>query len=568
MIKGAPQAFKFTTSYNFDDLNNIIAEFSQPHNTSANLAAPMPIRKYYNKKFEPVTGEWSTTDKDNKKVYKIDAKYGRYDSSAESPNFVWSATLPTESNLLGTNPSSVPTVNSDGDISKIYKYNKSYYQYNPNTQKWDITESAPSTDLIELSQVGVNNIPNETNKKQACVYKDHYYRYNGTAWESSSDAILPIQEVDYWDNDSDKPYDTQKTYCAEETYYKYINGAWRTYGRDCVYPIEVCAWNSDDTSEYDISKIYMLKELYYTYNPTTDKFEKTAVREVYYKYNITEGKWEECAKPDIQVEEIALWVNEDAENSVYDVNKTYVCKHVYYNYNASTKTWDGSNNMLIPVVVINSWVDADYHDSSKVYMCPERFYQYNIEEEAWEEVNEVKQPQTIELDYWTDPTDRDKSNIYLCGPTYFQYDSTEEKWVSSTSYEMKLTKIDNVSEAIDRSKIYECTPTYYKYNTIDNEWVSCKNMTDAFRNDGFQPVDGDPKSFLMVLNADETMRFTDKYKGRAQVTVYSDTSGLPESSKIEYFMVYPTLITETFGVTATSDTEVLRVLDAGDIIEE
>lgn len=88
----------------------------------------------------------------------------------------------------------------------------------------------------------------------------------------------------------------------------------------------------------------------------------------------------------------------------------------------------------------------------------------------------------------------------------------------------------------------------------------------AVRNDGFAPVDGVPKSFVTVLSAEETLRFNEKYKGCVQVTVFSNTSTLPEKSKIEYFTVYPTMSNEVFGELPPSDPELVRILDAGKII--
>jgi hypothetical protein len=558
MIRGAEQAFKFTTSFDFEDICNIVAVFSQPHNEGT-ATAPMPITKYYNRQIEEVD-EWNSSDADTTKTYYVGTKYYRYD--ANSDLFIASNTKPTESDISGGAVTTWP-LGDAYEISKVYKCDQSYYQYNPSTQKWDITSDAPSTDLIELSQVGVENIPTGANKKQMCVYNQCYYKHNGTQWQKS-DSILPIEETPYWDDTKLAEYDTSKTYCAIETYYKYVDGAWHTYGRDCVWPTEVYAWNSDDTSAYDKSKIYMLKEFYYQYNAETDQFEKTAIREVYYLYNVEEEQWEECEEPDIAIEDIGLWVGTDE----HDVNKIYVCKNVYYRYNTNLETpvWEGSNNMLVPVVEIDQWVDEDYHDTSKIYMCRARYYRYNIEKSEWEEKEEAIQPQIVNLDYWTEPTDRDKYQIYLCGPTYYKYDSSNTQWLPSATFNIQLTQIDHPSEAVDESKIYECSPIYYAYK--GDTWEEYKNIADASRNDGFSPVDGDPKSFVAMLSAEETMRFNEQYKGRVQVTVYCDTVNRTDKSKVEYFTVYPTMTDEIFSDIAPSDTETVRILDAGEIIQE
>lgn len=546
MIRGTEQPFKFTTSFDFDDICNIVAVFSQSHNNGTELA-PMPITKYYNKKIEEID-VWNETGKDTTHTYCVGTKYYRYDSTS---GWVSSDICPTEADVSGGAITSYPL--GESDISKVYKCDAAYYQYDPDTQQWNITSVAPPTDFVELSQDGRLT---DADKTRIYEYKQRYYRHDGENWVSSTDEFLPLEEVDYWDNDADKPYDTNKTYCAEETYYKYIDSAWHTYGRDCVMPIEVYAWNSEDTSKYDKSKIYVLREFLYQYNTITDQFEKTAQREVYYRYNTTNKDWEECDAPNVAVEEIDLWVDTDEHNPA----TTYVCKNVYYRYNAQNKIWEVTNNMLVPVVELGEWVDEEYHDPSRVYMCPAKYYQYDITNEEWLEFDAPIQTQIINLDYWTASPNLDKSTIYFCGPTYYQYDSA---WQTSASFSIQVTPIDDASQAIDQSKIYECSPTYYAYD--GNEWLPYKDATDIVRNDGFAPVENDPKSFVVMLSAEETMRFNEVYKGRAQVTVYCDAVNRTEKSLIEYFTVYPTMTNEIFSIVPSDTVENIRVLDAGEI---
>ena len=529
MIRGVKQPFKFTTPINFTDINHIEVIFSQPHNQGNPPTAPMPIVKYYDKQLEKVD-EWDETDKVQTQTYQVDTKYYWYDSAQSA--FVSDNTPPAEEDISGGAIQSYP-LGDTCSVSKVYKCDTAYYQYNPSTTKWDITSEEPNADLQPLSKIGVMNIPSNTDTKRACIYNQRYYRYNGTEWITSTDEILPIVEINYWDLDKEEIiendayyYDRDKTYCALETYYKYDGNEWKSYGR----PQEVRVLNDD----CDKSKIWMMKELYYQYNVETDKFEKTGVREVYYKYNTTSMQWEECECPCIGAEEIDLWVGAET----HDVNKTYVCKKAYYRYNAGldTPAWESSNNMLVPVVEIDEWRTSDYHDTSKIYMCPTRYYQYNIEEEAWEEKDSVNKPQIVNLDYWSNPIDRDKNHIYLCQPTYFRYNSDKAEWMSASSFSVQFTKIDDPSEATDQSKVYECSPTYYAYR--GGEWEIYKNVSEAVLNDGFNPVVGDPKSFLIELNAEETMRFVDKYKGRVQAFI----DDIPH--KMEYFSVYPSLIDE------------------------
>lgn len=558
MIRGAEQAFKFTTSFDFNDICNIVAVWSQQYNNGTTLA-PMPITKYYNRKVENID-TWDASGKDTTKTYYVGTTYYRYDSA--SGKFISSNIQPTESDISGGAITTWP-LSATCERSKAYKCDASYYQYDPSEQQWNITTNAPSTDLISMSTVGVTNIPSDADKKRIYAYNQRYYQHNGTEWVESN-SILPIEEIDYWDDTTLVEYDISKTYCALETYYKYIDGTWHTYGSDCVKATEVYAWNDNDMSSYDKSKIYMLKELYYQYNAEIDQFEKTAVREIYYQYNTTESKWEQCDATDIVAEEVDLWVDTDE----HDTNKTYVCKNVYYRYNTQTNAWDGSNNMLVPVVEIDEWVSdgSVYYDPNKIYMCHARYYQYNIEDDVWEEKDEVKQPQIVNLEYWTDPTNRDKYQIYLCGPTYYQYDSANAQWLTSATFNIQLTQIDYPYEATDESKIYECSPIYYVYK--GDTWEEYKNIADASRNDGFSPVDGDPKSFVAMLSAEETMRFNEQYKGRVQVTVYCDTVNRTDKSKVEYFTVYPTMTDEIFSDIVPSDTEVVHILDAGEIIQE
>ena len=560
MIRGAGQPFKFTTPFDFKDICNIEAVFSQPYNEGTVDGITMPIRKYYNKQVVTV-GSWDATGKDPTKTYYVDTKYYRYDSSN---GWVSSDTMPTETNIT-SGAITVYPLSDDTPINEAYKCGEAYYQYNPNTQEWDITTSAPSTDAIAITNPGVDNVPSDAYKNRIYVFNQCYYQHNGASWDKS-DKIYPIVELDYWNNDDDQPYDTSKTYCAEETYYKYIDGEWCTYGKECMQCTEVVGWNPDEV-EYDKAKIYMLKELYYQYNATTNQFENTGVREVYYKYNVEDDEWEECEAPDAHLEEIDLWIDEEEDDK--DVKKTYVCKNVYYRYDADeeVQAWIPSNNMLIPVVEISEWkTDGSvYYDPSKIYTITTKYYQYNIEEDEWEEKTEAVQPKIVKLDYWTEPGDRDKNQIYLCGQTYYQYDSANTKWQSSPTFNMQLEQTDYPPTATsDQSKVYECSPIYYAHD--GSTWVPYKKAVDAVRNDGFTPVDGDPKSFVTVLTGAETMRFSDKYKGRVQVTVLSDNTSIPAKSLIVYFPVYPTMSEEIFDNIPSSDTEAIRVLDAGEII--
>jgi hypothetical protein len=94
------------------------------------------------------------------------------------------------------------------------------------------------------------------------------------------------------------------------------------------------------------------------------------------------------------------------------------------------------------------------------------------------------------------------------------------------------------------------------------------NDAGSIRNDGFSPVDGDSKSFISMLSAEETMRFSDKYKGCVQATVYCDKVNRTDKSKIEYFTVYPTMTDEVFSNIPSGSGEITHVLDAGEIIAE
>lgn len=516
MIRGIEQAFKFTTPVDFEDINRIEVVFSQPHNTND----LMPIVKYYDKQLEEIDS-WNEDGKSEDKTYCVGTKYYWGGSS--------SATPPGEADILSEVEITTYPLDNSYSISKAYKCEKSYYRYNPTSSDWDISESVPETSLSEKAEVGLPD--SNADKQRAYVYKQSYHRYNGSEWETSTTEILPIEEINYWDSSKESSLDKDKTYCALETYYKYVGGSWKSYGR----PEKVCVLNKD----CDQSKVYMMEELDYQYNVETDQFEKTGVREVYYQYNTTTKQWEECECPCLDAVEIDLWIDTDT----HDTSKIYVCRNVYYRYNAglTTPAWEASNDMLVPVIEIDEWVEDDsvYYDTSKIYMCPTRYYQYNIDDGAWKEVENVIQPQIVKLDYWTDADQRDKNNIYLCGPTYYQYSSEDERWVSSATLSMQFVQIEYSSEATDSSKIYECSPTYYAYK--DGVWEDYKNVTDAVRNDGFAPVEGDHKSFVTKLTADETTRFHTKYKGRVQAIINN------VSHPIEYFSVYPTLIDEISG---------------------
>lgn len=88
------------------------------------------------------------------------------------------------------------------------------------------------------------------------------------------------------------------------------------------------------------------------------------------------------------------------------------------------------------------------------------------------------------------------------------------------------------------------------------------------RNDGFSAVEGDPKSFISMLSAEETMRFSEKYKGCVQVAVYCDAVNRTDKSKIEYFPVYPTINDDIFSDIPSGSGDIVRVFDAGEIIKE
>lgn len=528
MIRGVKQPFKFTTSKNFADIDHIEVIFSQ-HNNSGSTDAPLPIMKYYDGKATKVTS-WSEDDKEQDQTYYVDTTYYRYDSKQQS--FVSSEQCPVEDDISGGAIAIYPVdKNSNIHESLMYKCDASYYQYDPDTTSWIITDSKPSEEYTIISAAGVDNIPSTADKKRVCVYNGHYYRYNGVDWESSESDMLPIITVPYWDlskiNNINENgafyYERDKAYCAEETYYKCIDGIWTTYGR----PEEVTSLNSTNC---DISKIYMMKEWRYQHNIETNQFEQIEYHEVYYKYDTDNEKWIECDYPFAGAEEIDLWVEADA-----DTNKIYVCKHVYYRYNAGLDdpTWEATRSVLIPVIQIERWLDDAYHDTSKVYMCQTKYYQYSIENGKWEEVETPRQHHTVTLDYWTDNSDRDKNNIYFCGTTYFQYDSSVQKWISSGSFKLPLVQIDQLSEMQDQSKIYECSPTYYAYK--DGKWIAYKNMVEAVRNDGIVMVNGDPRSFVVELTSEETLRFNARHKGCVQAIV--DDMSHP----IQYFSIYPSL---------------------------
>lgn len=525
MIRGVKQPFKLTTNVDFNDINRIEVVFSQPHNQGNPPTAPMPIVKYYDKQLEKVDA-WSEDGKEHTKTYQVDTKY------YWGGSMIGSDVPPTEADILSNAVVQTYPLASTLENGEIYKRDTSYYQYNPANDNWDITNDAPSIEPQVLTNIGDVNT---ADKKRPCVYEQSYYRYVGTAgWERSTGEILPLEEIGYWDStkadtqnaDDTFYYDRNKTYCALETYYKYIDGSWHVYGRPKEVRVLDASCNKSD--------IYMMKELYYQYNVETDQFEKTGVREVYYKYNTQSNAWEECEYPCANAVEIDLWI----ETEDHDVNKTYVCKNVYYRYNAGLKPagWEASNNMLVPVIEIDEWVEGGnvYYDPSKIYMCQARHYQYNIESNAWEEVDAIASPKVINLNYWTEQSD--KHNIYLCGPTYFQYDADNQKWISEATFNVRFVKIDDPSEATDSRKVYECSPTYYAYR--GDKWESYKDVIEAVRNDGFAPVAGDSKSFVVELTAEETMRFIDKYKGRVQAKI--DDISHP----IQYFSVYPTLIDE------------------------
>lgn len=165
---------------------------------------------------------------------------------------------------------------------------------------------------------------------------------------------------------------------------------------------------------------------------------------------------------------------------------------------------------------------------------------------------------------WSE-TDKDTSKVYRVGTKYYRYDSGS--WVSSDtppSENAQVVDIDDLNDRDDTSKIYKCCPLYYIYE--GGEWTAYANPAEvAQRNDGFGPVNGDPKSFCVVLTDAETSLFVEKYKGRVQIQAYSDVDDTKIKSKIEYFTVYPSITGEIFPL-LPSTTADLFVFDAGTII--
>jgi hypothetical protein len=537
MIRGVRQPFKFTTSKNFADIDHIEVTFAQ-HNNNGSTSAPLPITKYYDGKATKVDN-WSEDGKQQDKTYYVDTTYYRYDHTQKT--FVPSAQCPTESDLFGgiieiypipDNDETEDTTEEETETKNViykncvYVSNESYYQYDPDTKNWIITTANPNDAYMAFSDVGVENIPADADKKKVYVHNRHYYRYDGEKWNSSDSEILPIVTIPYWElskinsKNEDKTfyYDRNKTYYAAETYYKYVDGAWTTYGR----PKEVSSLNDENC---DKSQIYMLKEVHYQHNIETNQFEQADLREVYYKYSNDDNKWVECDNPCAKATEIALWPPVRANQS-----EIYVCKNIYYTYNVE---WKSSTSVLVPVIQIERWREEAYHDPSKVYMCPTKYYQYSIDDAQWKEFSEFPQRNVEILTYWSDQTNRNQNNIYFCGKTYFQYDSSEQMWKSSASFEVPLVRITQFPSEPDQSKVYECSPIYYSYT--DGKWQSYTNIIDAVRNDGFAMVAGDSKSFVVELTSEETLRFNARHKGCVQAIV--DDMSHP----IQYFSIYPSL---------------------------
>ena len=546
MIKGSTQAFKFTTPYDFNDISNIVAVFSQSYN-SGTESAPMPIIKHYNKNVTEID-EWNEANAESGTTYYIGTKYYRYDGA----EWLASDTKPTESDLYGGEITEYPIAELQ-EKCKVYKCESSYYQYNPSTQKWDITKDSPSVEPVALEKPGVDNIPSDANKKVAYKYDHRYYKWNGDKWESSN-TLAPIEKIEYWGEKEMEELDTGKIYCALETYYNCIDGEWVTYGRDGAEMQDIYAWNDNDTDNLDKSKIYVLKEFYYEHNDLTDTFDKVAAKEVYYKYCETkfEGwKWitieDPKSQPVIEAVDAGLWI----DGGAYDKNITYVCKNIYYSYNTEKGIWESSDILRLSVVEVGEFdPDNVTYDMGRIYMCPAKYYQYNIDNNCWEEVNEVKQLDIERLSYWSESNSRDKNKVYLCGPTYYQYDSSKSAWQTSNKFSLQIVEMDTYpNELSDKSKVYKCSPTYYVCE--DGVWKSYKSPAEVAQNDGFAPIDGDPKSFIVVLTAEETMRFNDKYKGRVQVDVYCGSSDSVAKNKIEYFSVYPTMINNVFNNTSS-----------------
>jgi hypothetical protein len=558
MIKGTTQAFKFTTPYDFNDIDNIIAVFSQSNNTGT-TEAPMPITKYYNKNVTEIA-EWDESSAIEGTIYYVSTKYYRYNSG-----WVLSNTQPTEADMVTGEITEYPL--NEADTSKVYKCDKSYYRYNPDKSKWDIAPTLPITDIVMLDVAGV--IPPETSKNAVCKYGCHYYKWNDakSKWEWDT-ALAPISVIPYWKGDET---DKTKTYCAEETYYKCIDGTWSTYGSDCIEMVDIYAWDDDKAGTLDKSKIYVLKEFYYEHDEGTKEFKKVAANEKYYKYCKSEsGNWEwieiddPSAKPKIEAVDAGLWAVDNK-----DENTTYVCRNIYYSYNSEANRWDSNDIFRLSVIEVDQWDSTDannIYDKTKIYMCPEKYYQYNINTNDWEEVEGVQQPKVETLNYWTEPGDRDKNKIYLCGPTYYQYDSAKSEWQSSNKFKLQIVSSDTypTDGPSDQSKVYKCSPTYFAHE--GGEWKKYKKPSEIARNDGFSPVDGDTKSFIVALTAEETMRFNDRYKGRVQVDVYCGKLNDEAKNKVAYFPVYPTMIDDVFNYAPSEVNESVVIFDAGKII--
>ena len=698
MIKGSTQGFKFTTPYDFNDINNIVAVFSQTNNVGT-TSAPMPITKYYNKSVTELD-RWDESAATQGTTYYVGTKYYRYGYESWIP----SDDQPTEEDIGVLLMNEYPFNYAGRD--KVYKCDKSYYQYDPDEEKWVLTTTEPSMNPTRILAPGIEKIEEYVDKKRPCVYKQQYYKcstefvnidvwdensaerdtiyyvkdtneyyffdsgwhdtndisaagdnfvvvetwsatgvdvnkvyyvkntetyhyYKDETWKSTKiideasnncvsvdsfddfyhnrdstkiyyikdnktfwfyvnkwipvdnpvtyglfdwsqadtiQEIHPIQTIEYWG----KVGPTQgEVYCASETYYKCIDDVWYTYGSSVTDIVDIYAWDDDVIEHLDKSKIYVLKEYSYGHNKETGDFEKVAAKEVYYKYCKKEsGVWDwieiddPTSLPKIEAVDAGVWL----EDGDYDENTTYVCRDVYYSYNEKTGKWEGSDTFVLSAIEVSQWDPKNTeYDITKIYTSPTRYYQYSIEEGHWKEVDKIEQPKIEALDYWHDADKRDKNKIYLCGTTYFQYDSSKSEWVPSDKFKLQIVEgFSHQNSYPDESKIYKCDPTYYSYE--DGAWKTYNKPVDVAKNDGFSPVNGEPKSFIVALTAEETMRFNDKYKGCVQVDVYCLNTNSEAKNKITYFPVYPTMIKDVFNYGPSEIDGSIVIFDAGKII--
>lgn len=121
-------------------------------------------------------------------------------------------------------------------------------------------------------------------------------------------------------------------------------------------------------------------------------------------------------------------------------------------------------------------------------------------------------------------------------------------------------------ETADDTKVY-----YYKttdgedkyYKKEGDEWIESETINTFTTNDGIAEDADDSKTILTSLTPEQTSRFSDKCKGRVQITAYCETRGIAFASKPESFMVYPNINGDIMG--DISSNEGVRVLDAGEL---